>query len=85
MNPTYVEFELNQFLNKGQKVSNDFATVDICCDITNKITRELNLEYDKDFWFELAYYDTNGKRIIKFGFTDDYTAFLSKMMGIYNG
>lgn len=85
MKLTFIEFELNEFLPPGEPVETNHATVEVCCDITSKLTKQLNIQYEKDFWFEEAYYAKNGKRILKFAFKNDYTAFISKMMGIYNG
>ena len=85
MNLTYIEFELNEFIKPQSTPETNHATVEVCCDITSKLTKQLDLQYEKDFWFEEAYYAKNGKRILKFAFINDHTAFISKMMGIYNG
>jgi hypothetical protein len=74
---TYIKFELNEFITPGQSVETNHATVVVCCDISSKLTKELDLVYDKDFWFEEAYYAQNGKRILKFAFKNDHTAFIS--------
>jgi len=81
----YIEFELNEFIKPLTTPETNHATVEVCCDITSKLCKQLDLQYEKDFWFEEAYYDRKGKRILKFAFKNDYTAFISKMMGIYNG
>ena len=92
MKLTFIEFELNEFiplksnsLPASGAIETNHATVEVCCDITSKLTKQLDLQYEKDFWFEEAYYAKNGKRILKFAFINDHTAFISKMMGIYNG
>ena len=79
MKLTFIEFELNEFIPPGGAVETNHATVEVCCDISSKLTRKLDLQYEKDFWFE------DGKRILRFAFINDHTAFISKMMGIYNG
>ena len=85
MKLTFIEFELNEFIPPGGAVETNHATVEVCCDISSKLTKQLDIEYEKDFWFEEAYYAKDGKRILKFAFINDHTAFISKMMGIYNG
>lgn len=82
MKRAVVDFYVMEFLKHDIAVAGiDFATTEAVCVIVDELAKTTDLKYGTDYKFDMAYFDEQGNRKVRFCFEDEQRAFIVKLKG----